>query len=249
MFLNGARSGRIFDIETVVNRQLIRDVYYPDMDVEAGYAKARADLIEETKGDFFPLIFHAPVAISLGKFSIKTDDTLEWEYAPRPMFPVGETDAVVAAMKFGDTWTDELVKVFWQYAEQWDGPLVSFNGRGFDLPVLELHALRLGLKIPKYFADNKKSFRHRYGRHIDLMDQLSNYGAARRVGKLDMILKFLGHQGKGAVVGADVGRLWAEGNYKAVNDYCCDDVAQTFEFLRKWEIMRGASGIIGSGLW
>ena len=45
------------------------------------------------------------------------------------------------------------MREFWARAERFAGCLVSFNGRRFDLPVLELAALRYGISAPAYFAE------------------------------------------------------------------------------------------------
>src|SRR5438105_3390986 len=70
--------------------------------------------------------------------------------------------------------------------------LVSFNGRCFDLPLLEMAAFRYGCTAREYYQS-----RNRYGGgHIDVMDWLSNFGALRVNGGLDVLAKLLGKPGK-----------------------------------------------------
>jgi 3'-5' exonuclease len=248
-FLSGMRTGRVFDMESVINETLVRDVFHPDLPPAVAVSRVKMKYLEETGSDFLPLVYHCPVSIAIAKFSVEPDNTLTLTSPPTNILP-NPVDSISPGR---DTmyWTDYLVKTFWSCAEQWDGVLISFNGRGYDLPVLEMHAMRLGLACPKYFKDSKTSFRHRYGRHIDLMDLMSNYGAARRLGGLDAFLKFLGLPGKSGIAGKDVDGLWAAGKYDEIDQYCREDVQGTFEALQRVELTRGDSGITGtkSGYW
>lgn len=231
-------------MESVLDKTLVRDVLYPGIeDIELATKMAKQDFERTTGSDFLPLVYHCPVSIAIGKFSVQTNNTISWDAPPQNIKPEGVSPTDRRA------WTDGLVRLFWEYAEKWDGLLFSFNGRGYDFPVLELHAIRLGLQCPKYFQDSKNSFRHRYGRHIDIMDLLSNYGAARRVGGLDALLKFLGLPGKEDIAGKDVDRIWDAGEFDRVDSYCRSDTEQTFQFMRLLEVTRGSSGISGSGPW
>jgi predicted PolB exonuclease-like 3'-5' exonuclease len=125
-----------------------------------------------------------------------------------------------------------IVRDFWTRLEGFDGTLVSFNGRGFDLPVLELQALRHGCAAPRYFGE-RDGLRARYGRHWDLCDWLTNGGATRLRGGLDLVSRLVGLPGKHEVSGADVQMLWEHGRWEEIHRYCAADVVQTyFVFLR-----------------
>ena len=101
--------------------------------------------------------------------------------------------------------------------------LVSFNGRGFDAPVIEATALRLNVPIPTLMS---KRFRGRYDAgHQDVADYLSNHGAVGMVSQ-DLWCQSIGLPGKGAVCGADVAGLVAAGRTAEVRDYCLADVLQ-----------------------
>jgi predicted PolB exonuclease-like 3'-5' exonuclease len=120
---------------------------------------------------------------------------------------------------------------------------VSFNGRTFDLPLLELAAFRYGISVPAWFNMNAKSYeqpRNRYNTeaHLDLHDVLTNFGASRFVGGLNLVANLLGKPGKMDVQGYMVQDLWNEGKLAQINDYCRCDVLDTyFVFLRTMVIM------------
>src|SRR5436853_53618 len=107
--------------------------------------------------------------------------------------------------------------------------LVSFNGRCFDLPLMELAAFRYGCTARDYYLS-----RNRYSPgHIDVMDWLSNFGALRMTGGLDVLAKLLGKPGKMTMAGDQVYRLYLEGKIELINDYCLFDTLDTyFIFLR-----------------
>jgi predicted PolB exonuclease-like 3'-5' exonuclease len=106
--------------------------------------------------------------------------------------------------------------------------LVTFNGRGFDCPLLSLRAMKLG--VDWSFWDGK---RHRFGNykkalyHYALQDQLGDFGAARAI-SLDRTAKLLGLAGKRDVCGGQVFELIEAGKRREVILYCCDDVIQTW---------------------
>src|SRR5262249_5112430 len=131
-----------------------------------------------------------------------------------------------------------LVARFWERLEQFRGTLVSFNGRGFDLPVLELAALRHGCRIPRYF---KIGYRYRYSdeAHYDLYDFLTNCGMYSVRGGFDLVAKLIGLPGKGDVAGGDVQSLWEAGRLAEIHAYCRRDVIQTYFLFLRLELMRG----------
>src|SRR5262249_48003514 len=135
------------------------------------------------------------------------------------------------------------IEQFWSglvaYRQQFAGQvkMVTFNGRGFDLPLLEMAAFRYGLSAPQLFNDMQK----RHGDwHLDLMDWLTNYGAFRLSGGLNLLWKLLAKPGKTEVTGKKVYPMWRDGKIAAINDYClCDTLDTYFVFLRT-RVMAGA---------
>jgi hypothetical protein len=117
---------------------------------------------------------------------------------------------------------------------------VSFNGRAFDLPVLELQALRYGCPAPRYFNE-KYGHRYRYSeeRHYDLFDFLSNAGAYRIRGGFNLLARLIGLPGKAWIDGSMIQGLWEAGQLRTIHDYCRQDVIQTYDLFLRIELMRG----------
>jgi predicted PolB exonuclease-like 3'-5' exonuclease len=126
--------------------------------------------------------------------------------------------------------SEEIVRKFWAGTSRYKAKLVTFNGRGFDLPLLEMAAFRYGYSAREHFYNS----RNRYGgNHLDLFDWLSNYGAYRLAGGLNLLAKILGKPGKIEMAGDQVYALWREGRTREINDYCMFDTLDTyFVFLR-----------------
>ena len=107
----------------------------------------------------------------------------------------------------------EIVKKFWLGSSRYRAKMVTFNGRGFDLPLLELAAFREGCCARDYF----QASRNRYnGNHIDLYDWMSNYRAFPLSGGLNLLAKLLGKPGKLDVDGDKVYEMHQKGEARAI---------------------------------
>jgi predicted PolB exonuclease-like 3'-5' exonuclease len=120
--------------------------------------------------------------------------------------------------------------------------LVTFNGGGFDLPVLRYRALATGTPMPNLLSGagpfgarrGAMDYFNRYGSaHIDLMERLSSFGATARP-SLAEVLALIGEQAKDGVSGADVERLALEGDWARIGQYVRRDVEMTGKLLRAW---------------
>ncbi len=219
----------IFDIETRVDKDLVKEIYDPEnsLTMDQAYDTARDQILERSgqQSDFFPIPFHIPIAIS----TLQADEN----YHIRSLGCFG-------ADRFSEA---ELVAKFWQIFEGTQ-TLVTFNGRGFDLPVLETRALKHGLSLPRYFSlgESRNTYRgSRYSDayHIDLCDFLSNFGAAYRRSSLNVLARLIGLPGKYTIAGEDVEYLFRQGRLKEINQYCMTDVLQTYVLFLRVELLRG----------
>jgi predicted PolB exonuclease-like 3'-5' exonuclease len=116
--------------------------------------------------------------------------------------------------------------------------LVTYNGRGFDLPVIATRCLRHGIPFSHYYGSRHMRYRFTPEGHLDLMDYVADFGAAKP-SKLDVIAKLCGMPGKVGVAGKDVGPLVHAGKLEQVRDYCLCDVAQTAAVFLRVQLVRG----------
>ena len=158
-------------------------------------------------------------------------------YACRPVvLGVMWIDATLAVRRigtFGDG-KDEIGMMtdFADFMGKWRPQVVTWNGRGFDLPVLALRALRFGLNFAWYYRGEGYRYRFSEEGHLDLCDVISDHGAARMT-SLDGAARTIGLPGKGGVDGSQVEGLYNAGQIETLRHYCLSDVAQTaFLFLR-----------------
>ncbi|MEE2989055.1 MAG: 3'-5' exonuclease, partial [Planctomycetota bacterium] len=164
----------IFDVESVADGELVRKVRYPNEELSdsEATAKYREELLETRGSDFIPYTFQVPVSVVIGKV------TEDFQLVDLVALDVPEYRPHV------------ITRDFWHGWEVYNYPtLVSFNGRGFDIPLLELAAYRYGLNLKKWYAVHARSFdqpRNRFNvaSHLDLMEILTNHGASRFTGGL-----------------------------------------------------------------
>lgn len=211
----------VFDVESVPDARLIKMVKYPSLDIdeEAAVKRFQEEVLANSGGAsyFIPVTFQYPVAVCVAKVreDLGLDDIVSLDspqFRPR-----------------------EMSRLFWHGVERLysKASLVSFNGRGFDVPLLELMAFRYGLTAKRHLTD-KFGSRFRFGtRHIDLHDWLANYGAIKMQGGLNLLAKLLGKPGKMETTGDEVYGMFLAGKIREINDYCVHDVLDTyFVFLR-----------------
>ena len=217
----------VFDIETVPDVELGRRLYNLEGLSDAQVAKAMyAVHRQESGGDFLPLEQHRVVAISC---VLRTREQLK-------VWSLGDLQSTEA----------ELITRFFEGIDKYTPDLVSWNGSGFDMPVLHYRALKAGVSAPRYWetGDEDSSFRHNnylsryHWRHLDLMDVISSFQGRARASLADMAV-LLGLPGKLGFSGAQVWDAVLDGKLAAVRDYCETDVLNTYLILLRFELFRG----------
>jgi hypothetical protein len=213
----------VFDVESVADGELVAKIRYPGEKLSGpdAIARYRQELLAENGSDFIPYSFQLPVAVVVAK--------IDAAYRLVDLVALDEPGFRPHV----------LTQHFWRGWEGYRRPtLVSFNGRMFDVPLLELAAFRYGLSLPGWFNIEDKNWeqhRSRYNTqsHLDLHDLLTNFGATRLHGGLNLVANLLGKPGKMDVQGHMVQDLFNEGRLAEINDYCRCDVLDTyFVFLR-----------------
>ena len=116
--------------------------------------------------------------------------------------------------------------------------VVTWNGRGFDMPVITSRALKHGVSMPWWFSDRHTRYRYSPEGHLDVMDFLADFGAAKSA-RLDVYAKLVGLPGKVGVDGSQVAPMVHAGKLDEVNAYCLCDVAQTAGIFLRVQLLRG----------
>lgn len=217
-----------FDIETIPDVEGIRRVCDLPRDLDDAAAlewfaqKRRA----ATGNDFTPHYLHKVVAI--GCAMRKDNDFRVWS--------IGDVEDP----------EPELLRRFFDGIEKFTPQLVSWNGSGFDLPVLHHRALVCGVPAARYWdwGDEDKEFKFNsylgryHTRHLDLMDVLAMY-QPRAGAPLDGMARLCGFPGKLGMDGSEVAAAVARGELREVRNYCETDVANTMLLYQRFRLMRG----------
>lgn len=218
----------VFDLETIPDAEGLRKLNgwgadVPDAEVVERALAARREAVGH---DFLPLHLHKVAVIGC---VFRDDQGLRVK-------TLGQADDPEAALLAG----------FFKTIERYTPKLVSWNGSGFDLPVLHYRALRYGIAAPRYWdtGDDDPAFRWNnylsrfHWRHIDLMDVLSGY-QSRACAPLDELAVLLGFPGKLGMSGARVWESYLAGDLAGIRNYCETDVLNTYLVYLRFELMRG----------
>ena len=217
----------VFDIETIPDLDGGRRIYDLDGLSDKDTASALLNLRRQENGtEFLRLHLHRIVAISVVLRS--TQGVKVWS--------LGDEDST----------EKELIERFYDGIDRFTPNLVSWNGGGFDLPVLHYRALKHGVQARRYWETGNEdtsfkwnNYLSRYHqRHLDLMDQLALFNA-RANAPLDQIATLLGFPGKMGMSGGKVFDAFQEGNLKGIRDYCETDVLNTWLVYLRFQLMRG----------
>jgi predicted PolB exonuclease-like 3'-5' exonuclease len=217
----------VFDIETIPDVDSGRRLYDLGGLGDEDTAKAMFHLRQQQTGnEFLPLHLHRVCAISV---VLRHGDKVK-------VWSLGEPDAPEA----------ELLQRFYDGIDKFAPTLVSWNGGGFDLPVLHYRALLHGVQAPRYWdtgGDDRdfkwNNYLSRYHeRHTDLMDVLAGY-QMRANARLDDIAGMLGFPGKMGMSGARVWDAYAAGDIDGIRNYCETDVLNTYLVYLRFELIRG----------
>ncbi len=218
-----------FDIETIPDTQGIAKLCNLDPTwsaaqiAEFAFARRR----EITGSDFLPLHQHRVVAIAC---ALRERDSFR-------VWSLGSTQDSEKA----------LIQRFFDGIEKYTPQLVSWNGGGFDLPVLHYRAMINQVRALRYWemGEDDREFKwnnyiSRYHtRHTDLMDLLALY-QGRANAPLDELAKLCGFPGKLGMGGAQVWPAYQRGEIAAIRNYCETDAANTYLVYLRFQLMRGA---------
>lgn len=218
----------IFDIETIPDTEGLRTLYnLPDTVTSQEVANIAFHQRRQHNGsDFLPLHQHRVCAISCALR----------EGSQFRVWTLGDAQATEA----------EIIQRFFDGIEKYTPQIVSWNGGGFDLPVLHYRAMINQIQAPRYWdmGEDDKEFKwnnyiSRYHmRHLDLMDVLAMFNA-RANAPLDEIAQLCGFPGKLGMDGSKVWGAYLAGEIEAIRNYCETDVANTYLVFLRFQLMRG----------
>lgn len=217
----------VFDIETVPDTAYGRRLYGLGEASERAVAELMFSQRRAEAGtDFLPLEQHRVVAIAA---VMRSRETLR-------VWSVGDEASP----------EKELLERFFDGLDKYVPTLVTWNGAGFDLPVLHYRTLLHGVTAARYWetGENDTSFRYSnylsrfHWRHMDLMDILSGFQGRGRASLSDMA-SLLGFPGKLGMKGAEVWDAYQRGELANIRAYCESDVLNTYLIFLRFELVRG----------
>jgi len=213
----------VFDIETVPDTEGGAKL----LDLKGLSKKNIIKAMEHTQfqknGNIFqPLHLHKIIAISV---LYKNNEKLS-------LLSLGEEDSKES----------DLLKLFFGIIDKYQPQLVSWNGKGFDSPVMHYRALLHGISSIKYWdkGENDRDFKwnnylNRYhDRHLDLMDVLSGF---KKPASLTDIAQLIGAPGKYGIDGSKVADYYLENNIKKIREYCETDVLNTYLVYLRYQLL------------
>jgi len=224
----------VFDTETVPDAEAARRLLgQPELtDIEARDALS-CYFLEKTDGrnDFPRQPFHQIVVISYAHLIAEPGEE-GVELVIRRLASGGEKKSSEA----------ELLEGFFGLIEKRAPQIVSFNGRGFDVPVLKYRAMAHGLSCPRWFneGDRWNNYDTRYSPtyHLDLLEVLSDFGASARCSMHEVASAF-GVPGKLDTAGDDVRGMFEAGQIEDIRNYCETDVCTTLLTYLRWQLFNG----------
>jgi 3'-5' exonuclease len=219
----------VFDIESIPDVQGLRSLRNaPSEDSDAQvYAAWLAERKEKGQSDFMPLHLQRVLVISC-------------------VFRNAEGLRVHSFVDRDGQSEGKVLQSFFHAIEKHGPQLVSWNGGGFDLPVLHYRGLRHGVEANKYWdmGEDDREFKWnnyigRYHmRHLDLMDLLAMYSPKNNA-PLDAMAKLCGFPGKLGMDGSQVYAQYLAGETEEIRRYCETDVMNTYLVYCRFQQMRG----------
>ncbi|WP_350561473.1 3'-5' exonuclease [Psychrobacter sp. CAL346-MNA-CIBAN-0220] len=230
----------VFDIETIADTAAARKIYpqLADLNDTDTLSALTAIRIQEAGHDFMRLPLQRIVCISA--------------------FYVQGEKKTLFSLSAEHLSEQEILRKFFKAFSDLDSlpQLISWNGSGFDIPVLIYRAMQYDLSAPWLFEEGDRHKNMRFDnyvnrfqtKHLDLMDRFSQYGASRREA-MDVVASLYGLPGKTDVDGSMVGALVAQEDWRTLSRYCESDVMNTWLIYLRWLRLTGKLTSEGFGFW
>lgn len=218
-----------FDIETIPDTDSGRKIYELEDLSDAEVATAMFNKRREKVGhEFLPTHLQKVVAISAVYRNVHKDQFSIWTLGSE------------------ESSEQEIVQNFFDGVDKFTPTLVTWNGSGFDLPVLHYRGMLNKVQAPRYWdmGEDDSNFKWNnyigrfHMRHTDLMDVLAGY-SPRAFAPLDEMAVMLGFPGKMGMSGSKVWDQYQDGQIKDIRDYCETDALNTYLVYLHWQYVRG----------
>jgi len=224
----------VFDIETIPDIAGLRRLHNVGTEASDHEVGEMAFLMrrQQTGGsDFLPHYLQRVATISC---TLREGDRFR-------VFSLSEPDATEG----------QIIQRFFDGIEKYTPQLVSWNGGGFDLPVLHYRAMLHGVAAPRYWDwgdgdyNDSRDFKYNnylnryHSRHLDLMDVIAMF-TGRANAPLDDLAKLYGFPGKLGMDGSAVWPAYERGEIAAIRDYCETDAVNTYLVYLRFQKMRGS---------
>lgn len=155
-------------------------------------------------------------------YYVTTEEDMETTMGEYVLKPRNEKDMLVA---------------FWEGAKKYD-TFVTFNGRGFDVPFLNLRSAIHGVRPTQDLMQGRYLYQQKIAKHIDLQDQLTYYGAMSRRPSLHLFCRAFGIESPKSegIAGDDVSELFRTKKFRTIAKYNARDVIATTKLYNKWRM-------------
>ncbi len=217
----------IFDCETVPDFDALRDVFGYEGNDEEVAKQAFLTQKEKSGSEFLPVNFHQIVKIS----AVLADHNAKF----------------IKVSSINGENEKEILEKFTKYVNKSNPKLVSFNGKGFDLPLIAIRSMKYNIPFGGYYETQDKyngknkweNYRDRYSGkfHLDLLDFIQDFGSIRGL-NLDALCKTFGMPGKYDTHGDQVLELFLNKEFDKIDEYCQSDVLNTYWLYLKFELIR-----------
>ena len=210
----------IFDIETIIDIESYQRYLGPKVMTDK-------ELIDYCSNNFVKPLFHIPINISYLNGQINIDKHGREEYS---IIEIKSASTTINNEKI-------LINRFFSYLKSMTHRLVTFNGRGFDLPVLKYRAMKYNISAQWLHdkTDKWNNYMHRYSEewHCDLLEVLTDYNASSKI-KMSEIASIYNIPCKVGIDGSQVGSLYQENRMSEIQNYCEQDVVCAYLLYLKY---------------
>lgn len=172
------------------------------------------------------------IIVAIGGYDVSREKGVVYFQSPEEEGEDFEEGGIV----YKRTTEKEMLESFWAGMRNFD-EVVTFNGKGFDLPYMMIRSAIHGIRPTKNLMSHRYLGSQNYAaRHVDLQDELSFYGATRKQ-SLHMWCQACGIESPKieGIAGDAVGRLYKDKKYTDIARYNGRDIIATARLYQWWQ--------------